>query len=101
MKRTNLSVDDSQKTDDFALPYEERDGKVRRLPFRNIDPVGPAGSINSSAEDMTRYLLFHLALGKHNGKQLLSRGQAEEMQAPQLVMPLAMQKQMLFYTPGD
>src|SRR5262249_9514718 len=80
MTRTNLSVSDSQKADDFALPYEERDGKVGRLPFRNIDPMAPAGSINSCVEDMTRYLLFHLARGKHNGKQLLSRDQAEQMQ---------------------
>jgi CubicO group peptidase (beta-lactamase class C family) len=101
MKRTNLSVDDSQKADDFALPYDERDGKVKRVPFRNIDAVAPAGSINSSVEDMTRYLLFQLALGKHDGKQLLSRGQAEEMQSAQMVLPLAMQKQILFYAPGE
>ena len=101
MTRTNLSVDDSQKADDFAQPYTERDGKVRRLPFRNIDAVAPAGSINSCLEDMIPYLRFHLALGKHDGKQLLSRDQAEEMQSAQMVLPLAVQKQLLFFTPGD
>ncbi len=101
MTRTNLSVNDSQKGDDFALPYEERDGKVRWLPFRNIDAVGPAGSINSSVEDMSRYLLFHLNRGKHNGKQLLSAGQVEEMHSAQMVIPLAVQKQLQFYKPGD
>ena len=101
MTRSNFSVLVSQKADDFALPYSEEDGKVRRIPFRDITPVAPAGAINSSVEEMSRYLLFHLALGKHEGKQLLSRAVCEEMQAPQMVMPLALQKQNPFATPGD
>jgi CubicO group peptidase (beta-lactamase class C family) len=102
MKRTNLSVKDSVRSDDFAFPYRERDGKVSRIPFRNIDPVAPAGSINSSAEEMANYLRMHLELGKWDGKQLLSQVNAEEMQAPQMVIPLAMQKLTeTFATPGE
>jgi CubicO group peptidase (beta-lactamase class C family) len=101
MKRTNLSVEDSKKDDDHAQPYRERGGKVERVPLRNLDPMAPAGSINSSAREMANYLLMHLNLGKWEGKQLLSRANAEEMQAPQMVMPLAVQKQDPFSTPGD
>jgi len=102
MKRTNHSVEDSKKDEDHALPYRERDGKVSRLPFRNIDPMGPAGSINSSAAEMANYLLMHLAQGEWRGKRLLSRANAEQMQAPQMVIPLALQKQTeTFAAPGD
>jgi CubicO group peptidase (beta-lactamase class C family) len=101
MKRSNFSVGDSQKSDDFALPYQETEGKVRRIPFRDIAPVAPAGAINSCAEDMGRYLLFHMAKGKQGKTQLLSREMADEMQAPQMVIPLAIQKLDPFATPGD
>jgi hypothetical protein len=63
--------------------------------------MAPAGAINSSAREMANYLLLHLNLGKWDGKQLLSRANAEEMQAPQMVVPLAAQKQNPFVTPGD
>jgi hypothetical protein len=36
MGRTNFSVVDSQKDADFALPYREREGKIEKIPFRNI-----------------------------------------------------------------
>src|SRR5437764_695502 len=51
---------------------------------------------------MSRYVQFHLQKGKHEGKQLLSVKNAEEMQAPQMVIPLDVQRQMgKFVEPGD
>jgi len=64
MTGSNFSVDDSQKTADFSYPYAENGGVVERIPFRNIDKVGPAGSINSSVEEMIRYVQLHLDMGK-------------------------------------
>lgn len=102
MKRTNFSVKDSTRSDDFSFAYRERDGKVARISFRNIDPMAPAGAINSSAREMANYLLMHLAQGQWQGKQLLSKANAEEMQAPQMVIPMAAQKlNETFATPGD
>lgn len=102
MKRTYFSVNDSQKADDCAQPYEDQRGKVERVPFRNIDPMCAGGGINSCVEDMIRYVQFHLSKGKHEGERLLSVKNAEEMQAPQMVIPLDVQKQMgRFIEPGD
>jgi CubicO group peptidase (beta-lactamase class C family) len=101
MSRTNFSVVDSQKSDDFAVPYREHGGKVRPMALRDIAAVAPAGAINSCVEDMSRYLLFHIEQGKYAGKQLLSTKMAEEMQAPQMVIPLSVQKLDKFVTPGD
>src|SRR5262249_30164423 len=53
MTRSNFPVLDSQKSDDFAQPYKEDEGKVRRIPFRDIGPMAPAGAINSSVQDMS------------------------------------------------
>ena len=38
-----------------------RDGKLTAIPWRNIDNIGPAGSINSNVDDMTKWLRFLLA----------------------------------------
>ncbi|MCU0626195.1 MAG: beta-lactamase family protein, partial [Gemmatimonadaceae bacterium] len=55
MTRTNFSVAESQRDADHSLPYRVKDDTVQRIPFRDISNVGPAGSINSSVEEMTKW----------------------------------------------
>ncbi|MBM3814433.1 MAG: serine hydrolase [Acidimicrobiia bacterium] len=87
MSQSNFSVNDSQKTNDFALPYKKNKEEIVESPFRNIDAVGPAGCINSNLEDMTHYLRMNLDDGKFNGKQFLSAQQIRMMQTAH--MPIA------------
>ena len=68
----NLQPVHSQQADDVALPYIRPEEEIKQVPFRNLDEVGPAGSINSNVEDMIRYVRFHLNKGKHGDTQLLS-----------------------------
>lgn len=90
MQRSNFSVDDMQTDADFAYPYStdgaDKDEQVVRIPFRNIDAIGPAGSINSSVSEMIRYVQFHIDYGKHGENRLLSESNARAMQTPQMVM---------------
>ncbi len=86
MNDSNFSVTDSQKAADFAKPYENAKGNIVEVPFRGIDEIAPAGAINSCVDDMSRYLLFHLAHGKFGDKQLLSEGNEIQMQTPQMVI---------------
>lgn len=85
MSRANTSVLDSQKSDDFSYPYSLQDSAVVRIPFRNIDVAGPAGSINASVEDMLKYVQFRIDSGLANGKQLVSKAQVTKMQTPVIV----------------
>lgn len=87
MARANFSVRALEGDPDSALAYAEEKGRVVRVPYRNIDAIGPAGSINSSVEEMVRYLRFHIDLGKLGDKQLLSEKNARMMQTPQMVQP--------------
>ncbi len=91
MRRSNFSVTESQKADDFAYPYSRVEDEVRQIGFRNIDEVGPAGSINSSVEEMIRYVQLHIDQGAYNGAQVLSEANADQMQTPQMVIPGAVQ----------
>ncbi|HEY6254120.1 MAG TPA: serine hydrolase [Candidatus Angelobacter sp.] len=93
MNGTTFSYKDSQNSPDFALPYRKGSdlkAEVKRIPFDPTCPdrcaIGPAGEINSSAADMSHYLLFHLNKGKYEGKQLLSANNATQMQTPQMVI---------------
>ncbi len=87
MSGSNFSVRVSQQQPDHALPHKEEDEKVVSIPFRNLDSVGPAGSINSNIEDMTRWLLLNLNKGRHGDIRIVSEAQIAQMHAPQMVMP--------------
>ncbi|MDQ2741875.1 MAG: serine hydrolase [Chloroflexota bacterium] len=86
MANSNTSVEVSRHSDNFAYPYDEKDGAVTRIPFRDISTVGPAGSINSSIADMGNWLLLHLNKGMHGETRLISEGQLSEMHKPQMVV---------------
>lgn len=93
MNTTTFSLKELQASPDFALPYQKgRDLKAEltRMPFEATCPdtcaLGPAGELNSNAEDMSHYLLFHLNKGKYNGKQLLSENNSTQMQTPQMTI---------------
>jgi CubicO group peptidase (beta-lactamase class C family) len=85
MKASNFSVNDSRKAADYSLPYGEVKGEVKEIPFRDIDAVGPAGSINSSVNEMSRWLLMQLGKGKFNGRQIVSEKGLAETHTPQIV----------------
>ncbi len=82
MERTNFSVSRSQQDDDFAYPYKENDEKaIERIPFRSIDLVGPAGSVNSSVHEMTRWLLLNLRNGRVDDEQLINPATLADIQS--------------------
>ena len=85
MKTSNFSVNDSQKAADFSFPYSERDGKVVKIPFRILDNAGPAGSINSSVNEMANWLLLNLNKGKFRGKQVISAKNLQKLHSPQII----------------
>ena len=69
-----------------AQPHVKLDGVVRVVPYRNIDNIGPAGSLNSNVEDMAKWVRFQLAGGKAGGKQLISTASFDEMHTPHTVI---------------
>ena len=81
MKRSNFSVLESQKDADFAFPYLTEEKAFKRIPFRDITTVGPAGSINSSANEMANWAVVHLNNGKFGGAQLVNSVTVADMHA--------------------
>jgi CubicO group peptidase (beta-lactamase class C family) len=87
MAHSDLSVEELEMTDDHALPYECKKDVVAKVPYHNIDAIGPAGSINSSVDDMSRYLTFQLGDGKYGNRRIVSESNLREMHSPQTAMP--------------
>ncbi len=86
MANSTMSIKQLEQAKDhsFGYDYNFDTKETRRLPFRDIDEVGPAGSINSSARDMSQWLRFVLNDGTAGGKRLVSEKGFEEWLKPQM-----------------
>jgi CubicO group peptidase (beta-lactamase class C family) len=87
MRRTSLSVKDLDKYENYAKPYVWLKDTVMKISFRNVDAIGPAGSINSSVTDLARWVSMNMNMGMYEGRQYLSKESINEMQMPQVVVP--------------
>ncbi len=76
--------------DDYAFPHSRVDGKLQVIALEALDNAGPAGSINSCAADMAKWVQLQLHRGKfvgHDGR-LFSEERAREMWTPQTILPI-------------
>lgn len=87
MKRSNSSIPALTADSDAALGYElKNDSLVSKMDYYNINAMGPAGSINSSAMEMTRWLKVWINKGKLNGKEILPESYINEAISSQMVI---------------
>lgn len=87
MTASNTSVRDLAGRADVATPHVLSDGVLTPVPWRNIDNIGPAGSINSNVEDMSKWLRFLLDGGKVGDRQLIAASTLREISSPQTIIP--------------
>ncbi len=86
MTSSNTSVSALKGIEDVAAPHAELNDTVRAIPYRQIDNIAPAGSINSNAVDMAQWVRLHLGDGKFQGKQLISKRMVDEMRTAQMII---------------
>jgi CubicO group peptidase (beta-lactamase class C family) len=93
MEDSNFSVGAMAATADHATPYEKTDedddgvDEIEPMPFRRIDAVGPAGSINSNARDMAQWTRLQLGLGTVDGEEIVGRSALAPLHQPLMVVP--------------
>jgi CubicO group peptidase (beta-lactamase class C family) len=90
MKNTNSSATAFKAGDDWASPHSKVEGKLQAIPIENLDNAGPAGSINSSVADMSKWVLLQLNHGKIPGTEttIFSEQSSRTMWAQQMVVPV-------------
>ena len=87
MTSSSTSVTALRGVENLAQPHAEVNDTVRAIPYRNIDNIAPAGSINSNVIDVAQWIRMHLGDGKYAGKQLISKRLTDEMRSAQTVIP--------------
>jgi CubicO group peptidase (beta-lactamase class C family) len=96
MNSTGTSITALKNLNNVAAPHSKFDDKVTAIPYRMIDNIGPAGSINSNVVDMAQWVRLQLNNGKFDGKQIISAASIKEMQTPQTIIRLEGQMERLY-----
>ena len=101
MGRSCAFLDDIEGDADHATPYDRTDTSdalrgMRPIPFYRTPvedrakgigaAMGPAGSIDSCAADMLKWVQFHLNHGAWEGKQLISEDSMQQMHRPNMIL---------------
>ena len=85
MKRSNFSVEISKTDKNHATGYEIKKKQIRATSLLNVDPICPAGGINSTLNDLISWVKLHLNSGKLGQRTLLSTKQLGEMYTPSMI----------------
>lgn len=90
MTNSNLSTDDLKPGVNFAWPHSKIEGKLTPIEPHNLDNAAPAGSINSSAADMAKWVQLQLGRGKVPGRdaRIFSEAQSRAMWSAQTILPI-------------
>jgi CubicO group peptidase (beta-lactamase class C family) len=84
MTRSNFSVRDMAADANHASPHQRRDGKTATSDFRNADMLGPAGSMNSTARDLSQWLRVQLNGGMLGDTRIIGAETLAQMHRPQM-----------------
>ncbi|HEX6884044.1 MAG TPA: serine hydrolase domain-containing protein [Planctomycetota bacterium] len=69
---------------DVCTGYTVTGEALTEVPRRNLDAIGPAGSIEASARDVARWIALHLAGGRAGERQVVPAPALEETYEPQI-----------------
>jgi CubicO group peptidase (beta-lactamase class C family) len=89
MDHTVTTAAEVEAASDVAAPHGLLDGKVVAIqPYwaHNMDIMSPVGGINSSADDMSHWMLMLLANGRYNGKAVLDSATVGAMETPEMLI---------------
>lgn len=85
MTETTATEAGIKASGNMAEPYRVFGTERRRLPFWNMDLAVPAAGVNSSLNDMVKWVRFHMAGGvTPGGKRLISEEMFREMHKPHI-----------------
>lgn len=86
MTRSSTSITKLKGMRNVASPHGMIDGKLVTFPYRNVDNVGGAGSINSSARDLTQWVRMQLTNGTYEDKEVISKAAIDETHSGQMIL---------------
>jgi len=71
MKNTYMLTAGMDKRNNVAVPYSNAFGELSKLPYDQVDNLGPATSMVSCVSDLTHWLMMQLDSGRYDGKTVV------------------------------
>ncbi len=91
MERSNLSIAEMQKATDIAVGYGlKNESIIEKMDYYHIAGMAPAGSINSSANEMANWVITWINGGKFKGKEIIPSNYVSEAISSQMVIGAAL-----------
>ena len=91
MTSSNISIKELEKNADASLGYLlYKDSIIRKQDYYNINAMGPAGSINSSVNEMAKWVMMWINGGKINGKEFFPAPYLKEAMSSQMIIGAAL-----------
>jgi CubicO group peptidase (beta-lactamase class C family) len=88
MTRSRTNVNDVAAGEDLAWPHAPDNGKLRVVDRTRMEPAAPAGAIQSSVDEMLKWVAMQLNQGEYPGGRLFSAAQSKVMWTPEIFMPI-------------
>lgn len=87
MKRTNVTIAEMKSSDDAAWGYTlQKDSLINKTDYYDISGMSPAGSINSSVNDMSRWVRTWINGGKWEDEQVIPNSFVQQAMSSQMVI---------------
>ncbi len=87
MKRSTFSIADMKKDANYASGYGVvKDSIIKKLPYYEINTMGPAGSINSSVDEMSNWVITWINGGKYKQQELLPTNYVKDAMSSQMII---------------
>ena len=87
MNRSNLSINELEDSSNAALGYElKKDSIISKMDYYHISGMGPAGSINSSVNEMSNWMIAWINGGKFKEKEIIPESYREEAMSSHMVI---------------
>jgi hypothetical protein len=91
MSSSNLTIKEWEKNPDASLGYNlYKDSLIKKMDYYNINAMGPAGSINSSVNEMAKWVTMWINGGKVNGKEIFPAAYLKEAMSSQMIIGAAL-----------
>jgi CubicO group peptidase (beta-lactamase class C family) len=71
MTNTYMNTEGLANRLNVAAPHNNLYSSITKIPFDNVDNLGPATSMVSNVKDLTKWLMFQLDSGRFEGKQII------------------------------
>lgn len=96
MNRSVTSTNALKELDNVAQCHTDFEGRVISVPYINWDNIAPAGAINSSVNDISKWIKLQLNKGKFGSNQIFTENRSREMWAPNTLQGVSKYSESLF-----